>query len=179
MAPAGDAVSTQQAMDETFLLTNIAPQIGPGFNRQYWAYLEKFCRELTKNYTDVFVYTGPLFLPQLQGQDQAYVKLAFEGSKMSVSQAAGKYKMQYDMIGSAGPIIAVPTHFFKILLLTEGEEYVMAAFVLPNQAIEQKVPLTQFQVDLQAIETASGLIFFDQLDRTKFKNLCDQVKCTV
>lgn len=34
MAPAGDAVSSQTAMDETFLLTNIAPQVGPGFNRQ-------------------------------------------------------------------------------------------------------------------------------------------------
>lgn len=34
MAPAGDAVASQAGMDETFLLTNIAPQIGPGFNRQ-------------------------------------------------------------------------------------------------------------------------------------------------
>jgi endonuclease G len=180
MAPAGDAVATQQAMDETFLLTNIAPQVGPGFNRQYWAYLEKFCRDLTKNYTDVFVYTGPLFLPQLQGESQAYVKLDFQGDKVAVSQAAGKYKMQYDMIGSTGPTIAVPTHYFKILLVNKSEDdFVLAAFVLPNQAIDHKVPLSRFQVDLEAIEKASGLAFFDQLNRTKFKNLCDQVKCIV
>jgi endonuclease G len=31
--PAADATFTQQAMDETFLLTNMAPQVGVGFNR--------------------------------------------------------------------------------------------------------------------------------------------------
>jgi endonuclease G len=41
MSPAADALRSQQAMDETFLMTNIAPQIGPGFNRQckYLVYL--------------------------------------------------------------------------------------------------------------------------------------------
>lgn len=34
MSPAGDSLRSQKAMDETFLMTNIAPQIGPGFNRQ-------------------------------------------------------------------------------------------------------------------------------------------------
>lgn len=33
MVPAADAKSSQQAMDETFLLSNIAPQVGAGFNR--------------------------------------------------------------------------------------------------------------------------------------------------
>lgn len=33
MAPAADAVATQTEMDETFLMSNIAPQVGPGFNR--------------------------------------------------------------------------------------------------------------------------------------------------
>lgn len=32
-APAADATFTQEAMDETFLLTNMAPQVGIGFNR--------------------------------------------------------------------------------------------------------------------------------------------------
>ena len=33
MVPAADAKSSQEAMDETFLLSNIAPQVGVGFNR--------------------------------------------------------------------------------------------------------------------------------------------------
>lgn len=31
--PAADAKISQDAMDETFFLTNIAPQVGEGFNR--------------------------------------------------------------------------------------------------------------------------------------------------
>jgi endonuclease G len=72
-------------MDETFLLSNIAPQIGSGFNRHCpsaqtpfpmavrcayyssnhvdWAYLESWCRQLTSSFSDVYVFTIPLYLP--------------------------------------------------------------------------------------------------------------------
>lgn len=33
MVPAADAKMSQKAMDETFLLSNVAPQVGEGFNR--------------------------------------------------------------------------------------------------------------------------------------------------
>lgn len=33
MVPAADAKMSQRAMDETFLLSNVAPQVGDGFNR--------------------------------------------------------------------------------------------------------------------------------------------------
>ena len=33
MAPAADIKNSQDALSETFYLTNIAPQVGPGFNR--------------------------------------------------------------------------------------------------------------------------------------------------
>jgi endonuclease G len=77
-------------MDETFLLSNIAPQVGAGFNRHCtffqlvfygvpnaisnelplplcvldWAYLEDWCRRLTNSFADVYVFTIPLYLPQ-------------------------------------------------------------------------------------------------------------------
>lgn len=38
---------SQAAMDETFYLSNISPQVGSGFNRDYWARLEAFIRSLT------------------------------------------------------------------------------------------------------------------------------------
>jgi len=67
-------------MDETFLLTNIAPQVGDGFNRlcvaiikriprtANWAYLEDWCRRLPGTFQDVYVFTVPLYLPN-QGPD--------------------------------------------------------------------------------------------------------------
>lgn len=33
MVPAADAKFSQEAMDQTFLLSNVAPQVGDGFNR--------------------------------------------------------------------------------------------------------------------------------------------------
>ena len=42
--PAADAKWNQSAMDETFYLTNMCPQVGEGFNRDYWAHFEDFCR---------------------------------------------------------------------------------------------------------------------------------------
>ncbi|KAI8636881.1 hypothetical protein BD408DRAFT_425406 [Parasitella parasitica] len=186
MAPAGDAVFSQTAMDETFLMTNIAPQVGPGFNRQYWAYLEQFCRDLTKNFTDVYVYSGPLFLPQLSSNAYALAdsKIEFndDGAIRVVSKIAGKqekYTMQYNLIGAHGPTVAVPTHFFKILLVSNGTDYASGAFVLPNQVIDRTTPLDQFQVDQRAIEKASGLTFFQTLDRTTITNLCDLTSCVV
>ena len=38
-------------------------QVGADFNRNYWARFEKYTKDLTKRYSDVFVVTGPLFLP--------------------------------------------------------------------------------------------------------------------
>ena len=63
--PAADAKISQEAMDETFYLTNIAPQVGAGFNRHYWAYVEDWCRRLTGSFQDVYVFTIPLYLPKL------------------------------------------------------------------------------------------------------------------
>jgi endonuclease G len=70
MVPAADAKISQGAMDETFFLSNVAPQVGDGFNRHCkylycmttrlmidWAYLEDFCRRLTTNFEDVYVFT--------------------------------------------------------------------------------------------------------------------------
>lgn len=68
MVAAADAKFSQQAMDETFYLTNIAPQVGEGFNRDYWAHTEDFVRRLTGQFADVYCFTVPLYLPK-QGQD--------------------------------------------------------------------------------------------------------------
>lgn len=130
-----------------------------------WAYFEGFVRDLTKNYTDVYVYTGPLFLPQPLG-----------GSSSSKNPG---YQIQYPVIGTT-PNVAVPTHFYKIILTTkDSNSYSLGAFVLPNQKISSSTPLTKFQVNLTAIEKAAGLQFFDKLDRSQFSDLCAQIKCAV
>ncbi|KAI9276403.1 hypothetical protein BY458DRAFT_505773 [Sporodiniella umbellata] len=170
MAPAADAWSSQAGLDETFILTNIAPQVGAGFNQQYWSDFEIFCRGLTRNFTDVYVYTGPLFLPKVGSTYALDLSQAQRAKSKPVT-----FEMSYRMIGPNA--VAVPTHFFKILLIPQDGKYLSGAFVLPNRAIERQTHLSQFQVDLSAVEKASGLQFFTELDRNSLLNLCEHIVC--
>ncbi|RUS20084.1 hypothetical protein BC937DRAFT_86399 [Endogone sp. FLAS-F59071] len=162
MAPAADVTGGQEAMDETFYLTNIAPQVGEGFNRDYWAHFESFCRRLTKTFPDVYILTGPLYLPRQDPVDH-------------------KWYVRYQVIGNP-PNVAVPTHFYKVILAVRDGQYSLAAFVLPNARISNDTPLEQFQVPLDAVERAAGMVFFDKVpvpggDRSKLKDLCKETKC--
>jgi DNA/RNA endonuclease G (NUC1) len=45
-------------MMSTFYLSNIAPQVGKGFNRDAWNKLEMYTRRLTRDYDHVYVCSG-------------------------------------------------------------------------------------------------------------------------
>jgi endonuclease G len=159
MAPAADNNSSQKALDETFLLTNMAPQ-DPGFNRGYWAHVENFVRSLTRHFDNVYVITGPLYLPEKDLSNE-------------------KYYVKYEVIGTP-PNIAVPTHFFKVILAIKNDVYSVGAFVLPNKAIDHHSSLTDFLSPIEAVQKAAGTIFFPDLDiNHKAQKLCSQVSCQI
>ena len=138
-----------------------------------WAYLEGFVRDLTKNHTDVYVYTGPLFIPR--SNSSGY----YDIDKESVGTTADSgYFISYPLLGAV-PNVAVPTHFFKVILVSTGSDggYSLGAFVLPNESIDSKAPLTDFQVKLDSVERVSGLQFFSELDRSSFGDLCSTDRC--
>ena len=57
-------------------------QVGQGFNRDYWERFERFVRDLTKKGADdVYVVTGPLWMPKPDGD--------------------GKWLMQHPCIGES------------------------------------------------------------------------------
>jgi endonuclease G len=158
-APAANAKFSQQAMDETFFLTNISPQVGDGFNRDYWAHLEFFCREQVKNFPSVRLVTGPLYLPK--------------------KFPDGKWRVSYEVIGNP-PNIAVPTHFFKLVVGEKSNgDLSVAAFVLPNDVIDNRTPLQSFEVPVEALEKSSGLTFLRNVTQNKKKQLCKEVKCEI
>lgn len=160
--PAADAKWSQDAMDATFALSNMCPQVGEGFNRDYWAHLEDFCRNLTKTYPSVRIVTGPLYLPR--------------------KEADGKYRVTYEVIGEP-PSIAVPTHFYKVIFAEHGtnptDKVALGAFVLPNARISNSTPLTDFEVPIEAVERASGLEFATKLDASRRRRLCQEVSCGI
>ncbi|EED21908.1 mitochondrial inner membrane nuclease Nuc1, putative [Talaromyces stipitatus ATCC 10500] len=160
--PAADAKWSQDAMDATFALSNMCPQVGEGFNRDYWAHFEDFCRNLTKTYPSVRIVTGPLYLPR--------------------KEADGKYRVTYEVIGEP-PNIAVPTHFYKVIFAEHGtnptDKVALGAFVLPNARIPNTQPLTDFEVPVEAVERASGLEFATKLDVSRRRRLCQEVRCDI
>ncbi|KDN52693.1 hypothetical protein K437DRAFT_272212 [Tilletiaria anomala UBC 951] len=194
MVPASDAKRNQVAMDETFLLTNIAPQVGKGFNRDYWAGAEEFVRSLTKKFSDIYVFTIPLYLPQPD------------------PTRPGKWRVTYEVIGNP-PNVAVPTHFAKVVLAVSGPQslpspsttapapvpvsgrnnaagtsflglqrtnsFSLAAFVIPNAAVPNHVPLTSFIVPVDSVERSAGLNLFPPAIKSSAKALCDVVKCDI
>ncbi len=61
MCPAGDNKWDRDAMSETFLLTNICPQHA-SLNSGLWNRIEQDCRRWAKEYGEVYIVCGPVFL---------------------------------------------------------------------------------------------------------------------
>ncbi|XP_050954587.1 nuclease EXOG, mitochondrial isoform X3 [Labeo rohita] len=158
MAPAGDNKISEQAMAETFYLSNIVPQNYEN-NAGFWNRLEMYCRELTQSFADVWVISGPLLLPQ--------------------TSEDGSRTVSYQLIGKDD--VAVPTHLYKIILAqkdSSSDSLALGAFVVPNAPIGFDHQLTEFQVSLSDLERMSGLTFFPAVEqREELKNLCDVDSC--
>jgi len=61
LVPAAAMAWHAQAMSQSFLLSNIAPQVGVGFNRGIWRRLEAAVRHWVHRRGSLIVVTGPLF----------------------------------------------------------------------------------------------------------------------
>jgi endonuclease G len=53
LAAARNHKKCQQDMNETFVLSNIAPQVGKGFNQNKWNDLENYIANQTKKYKNI------------------------------------------------------------------------------------------------------------------------------
>lgn len=60
LAPAGDMGFSDQAMSESFYMSNISPQV-PAFNRGVWKDLEEDVRKWAMEEGSLFIVTGPVF----------------------------------------------------------------------------------------------------------------------
>lgn len=85
MAPAGDMRWDKEAMSESFFLSNMSPQIGPGMNRGIWKNLEEKVRLWAIKRGELYIFTGPIY------------------ANGSSEKTIGSDK------------VAVPTHFYKII----------------------------------------------------------------
>ena len=160
LAPAADHRTSQSAMDATFNLSNISPQVGVGFNRDYWARFERFIRDVAEDSSELFVTTGPLFLPSPDQQRQQRDEQRNAAGNAYQKRGMG-WRMSHALIGRPPTLVAVPTHFYKLVVAHRGSsnEKHVAAFVLPNAPIDERTPLRSFLVPIDALESVAGAKF--------------------
>jgi endonuclease G len=95
MAPAATMDFSKKSMQESFLLSNMTPQL-PGLNRQGWRYLEEYIRTWAEQRSELYVVTGALF----EGEEK------FIGDRVSVP--SGYFKVVFDLMHCAGLAFIVP-----------------------------------------------------------------------
>lgn len=83
MAPAGDMQWSEKAMEESFYLSNMVPQVGPNMNQGIWATLEDTVRRWAKERGALYVITGPIGVSGIVGPNH-------------VAVPASLYKIVYD-----------------------------------------------------------------------------------
>ncbi len=110
LAPAADMAWSEQSENESFLMSNMTPQV-PQFNRGIWKELESQVRKYAQNLDFLIVATGPV----LEKQPEEY-------------SAIGQSK------------VCVPEYFYKVLLAKDKDgNWQSIGFIIPNEKSEQDI----------------------------------------
>ena len=136
LAPAGAMKWSHEAMSESFFMTNVAPQVGSGFNRHIWKVLEQRMRRWACERGVLYVVTGPLY------------------EARPIEQLA--YDKDGDSVDDNGVFVDVPSHFFKLAYDPARVEAI--AFLLPNEKLETD-DLPKFLHSIDDIEDRARLDF--------------------
>lgn len=88
LVPAADMAWNKQAMDATFLLSNVAPML-QDFNDGVWLELEQNVRDWARRYGKVFIVAGPVFDATMQtiGQNKIAVPRYYFKSVFTVQDS--------------------------------------------------------------------------------------------
>jgi endonuclease G len=134
IAAAGNHKSNQSEMDETFLLSNMCPQVGKGFNRGAWKNLEERVRNVVAKNIAVDVISAPLYLPDERTKE-----------------------VRYPVIGRN--CVSVPTHFYKVLIAENARgRRKRSAYIMPNRIISKNESLKSFESSVEKVERLAGII---------------------
>ena len=118
LAPAADMAWSVEAMQESFYMTNMTPQV-PAFNRGIWKQLEDRIRVWAEEYDSLYVITGPIM-------DSSMEKLPACGGGVAVS---------------------IPQTFFKVVLSNKKGHEKAIGFIFPNEGSKKLLKDFAFPVD--------------------------------
>jgi len=150
MVPAADLKVSQAAIVNSTILSNIAPQHDK-FNRYTWRYLEDYVRDVAKTNGIIYVITGSVF-----DRDEDF----------NIDAAT-----TFDLVQNER--VAVPTHFYKILVHERPNGFIETLTVLlPHE--DESVPYQESPqyfknhlLKINDIEKVTGYDFFTELEDRK------------
>jgi len=186
-APSDDFKANPEWMVESFILSNIVPQQGKGFNQHIWKDFEDLTRDIAKARGIVYVITGPIYRDDdgkapVIGKDfnkcGNEIKLQSPNNKREICEAKNEGSSAKCNAG-----VAVPVGLYKIIYDPDWPQ--VNAYILPNinhtEARESPTPndyLKRFQVTVHVVERYTGLEFFRDLpkrDRNRLNLTCGQI----
>jgi endonuclease G len=125
---------SQQTESESFLLSNMAPQVGIGFNRGIWKDLESKVRTWAKQRKNIYVITGPIYENQ-----------------------------NYKTIGPNKVAVPISFYKIIISCAPNGENLDAIAFILPNEEIIS-ADLSRYITTIDEVEKETSLNFLHDLN---------------
>ena len=144
LAPAADFRWSQEAMTQSFLFSNAAPQ-NPTHNQKIWERLESMVREMASRRGVLVVFTGHVFTKPVSW---------LHHGRTSQGRQSGS--------------IPVPAAMFKVIVDPGTKD--MTAFVIPNDGLQGEEP-ARFQMSVREVERVTGLDFNPDLSRSEADRL--------
>jgi endonuclease G len=138
-APAGNQTVERELKDQTFYMSNMAPQ-WPSLNRGIWKMLEDRTRAWVFRYGRAYEWTGPI-----------------RCEPKRLPPATTKEACQRRTIGEHG--VAVPLYFYKIILVQDVSTWKAIAFVLPNIEFKGPYRLESYITSIDWIQKETGVEF--------------------
>lgn len=144
----GDAV----LQEETFLMSNIAPQNG-NLNRQDWQYLESYCRDQVNNGSELFIIAG----------------VYGEGGVDEDGNTITEYTNTNEKNAKT---ITIPSHFWKVVvMLDDGDgdlaridgDTVAFAVCFNNAPVPDDLNWEDYTITIDSLEEMTGLDFLSTL----------------
>ena len=150
LCPAGDCKWDAQAMQESFLFTNICPQ-NHGLNKYEWNDLEILCRDWAREYGAIDIVCGPLFdsYSKQKGEQRGGQKAEQRSYQNGEQKTIGRNR------------VWVPERLFKVVLCRQGSPKAIG-FIYNN--VGKKQPMREAVHSVDEIEALTGIDFFPALD---------------
>jgi endonuclease G len=185
-APSEDFNESVDLMVESFILSNIVPQVGPGFNQHIWAKFEDLVRDLTRERGELYVITGPINrdedrpLTIAADGNPCRNEIKFEPPKKTAICDANDKNLKATCENG----VTVPIGMFKIIYDPRNKR--ANAYIMPNidhrpldKSRDPLAYLKKYRVAVRTVEQYTGLQFLHAIPKRERKAQIEECVATM